>query len=157
MAIHKEMRKISQSFSYAARGISLCVRYERNFRIHICAAVYVTIFGLMAKFQAIQFAILLLCFALMLSSELFNTAIERLCDKQSNGYNSLVRDAKDIAAAAVFVCAMFCVVIGGIFFLQKNAIFNIMTYLTENPIVLLGILGFIPFAVMFIFGFWRKK
>lgn len=158
MAVHKEIRKISQSFHYAMRGIALCLRHERNFRIHFCTAIYVTLFALMARLERIHYVILLICYAMMMSAELINTAIERLCDKQADGYNGLVRDAKDIAAAAVFVCALFCVLIGAFIFLQKNALDNILHYITKHTFTFLGVVATTPIAVLFIFGgFWRKK
>ena len=93
----KEIRKLKDSFSFALRGLKLCVHGERNFRVHLTAAFYVTVFALLGQADAGQIAALCLCFGLTMSAELLNTAIERLCDKQASGYDMLVRDAKDIA------------------------------------------------------------
>ena len=105
--MNKEIRKLSQSFRCAFRGIAQCAQTERNFRIHLSAAVYVGLFALIGRLPMAQCAILCLCFALMLGAELMNTAIERLCDRHARGYDEAVRDAKDIAAGAVLVCALF--------------------------------------------------
>lgn len=151
-----EIRRLSQSFKFAYRGITQCAKTERNFRIHICATIYVTIFATIAKLSVEKLAILALCFAIMMSAELMNTAIERLCDRDPRGYNGMIRDAKDIAAAGVFICALFCIVIAGLFFLQPQTIHQICTFL-QNNLWLLGILVLsVPFAIAFAFN-WRGK
>lgn len=154
--MNREIRKLSQSFRCAARGVLLCVRFERNFRIHTCTAAYVTLFGLMARFDKRQFAVLCVCYAMMFSAELLNTAVERLCDRGSGGYDSLVRDAKDLAAAAVFVSALFCVVIGGLYFLQADALCAIFKYLNEHLWAVMVLIASVPAAILYIFGSWRR-
>ena len=77
----KNIRKLSESFLHAFRGLGLCVRGERNFRVHMTAAFYVIAFALMGRATATQAAILCICFGLTMSAELMNTAIERLCDR----------------------------------------------------------------------------
>lgn len=81
-----------------------------------------------------------------------NTAIERLCDKQATGYDQTVKQAKDIAAAAVFVCATFCVIIGIVFFVPSGALFRafhtLYTHLWALGLTILSI----PIAIGFIFG-----
>ena len=69
------------------------------------AAFYVILFGVFGGVSMTEAAILCICFGLTMGAELLNTAIERLCDKQASGYDGMVRNAKDIAAAGVFVCA----------------------------------------------------
>ena len=101
----KNIRKLSESFLHAFRGLRLCIRDERNFRVHMTAAFYVILFGAFGGVSMTEAAILCICFGLTMGAELLNTAIERLCDKQASGYDGMVRNAKDIAAAGVFVCA----------------------------------------------------
>ena len=38
----KNIRKLSESFLHAFRGLRLCIHDERNFRVHMTAAFYVT-------------------------------------------------------------------------------------------------------------------
>ena len=100
----KNIRKLSESFLHAFRGLRLCIRDERNFRVHMTAAFYVILFGVFGGVSMTEAAILCICFGLTMGAELLNTAIERLCDKQASGYDGMVRNAKDIAAAGV-LCA----------------------------------------------------
>lgn len=151
----REIRKLRQSFQYAVRGICLCMRSERNFRIHIMAACYVTLFAALGRLSAVKCAVLALCFGVMLGAELMNTAIEYLCDWQASGYDRTVRDAKDIAAAAVFVCAIACAVIGLIFFVPVVPL--LVAKLWAHKILLATLVLSAPCALGFIFGFGRKR
>lgn len=151
-----EIRKLSQSFKYAFRGLALCTRQERNFRIHMTAASYVTACALIVGMPITQYAILCLCFALMMCAELLNTAIERWCDRESSGYNAHVRDAKDIAAAAVFICALFCFIIGALFFLSNGRIFRLIAFFCCYPITIIPLVICVPLSIAFIFGRLNK-
>ena len=51
--------------------------------------------------------------------ELMNTAIERTVDLCTEDFHPLAKQAKDIAAGAVFVYAILSVIIGCIIFLPK--------------------------------------
>ena len=113
----KNIRKLSESFLHAFRGLRLCIHDERNFRVHMTAAFYVILFGVFGGVSMTEAAILCICFGLTMGAELLNTAIERLCDKQASGYDGMVRNAKDIAAAGVFVCAAACVAVEVLFML----------------------------------------
>lgn len=152
MKINKEIRKLSQSFQYAIRGLRLCARHERNFRIHITAACYVTVCALIVQLPITQYAVLCLCFALMMCAELLNTAIERWCDMDSGGYNVHVRDAKDIAAAAVFVCAVFCVIIGLLFFGSQGRLWKLLAFFLLHQSAFLLLILSIPLSLAFVFG-----
>lgn len=151
--MNKEIRKLSQSFRYAIRGVRLCIRTERNFRIHLCAAGYVTVGAVLGRLDGPSCALLCLCFGLMLAAELLNTAIERLCDRDARGYDSLVRDAKDIAAAAVFVCALFCVAVGGLLFLRGDAPAHLAAFFRDRLWLAALMVLSVPVAGAFIFGY----
>ena len=96
--MNREIRKLRQSFACSFRGVSSCLRTERNFRIHLTAVCYVSMAALLAELDAVRCAVLCLCFAVMLASELLNTAVERLCDRQTTSYDKLVREAPRCAS-----------------------------------------------------------
>ena len=128
----KNIRKLHESFQHAFRGLGLCIHGERNFRVHMTAAFYVTVFALMGRATAAEAAVLCLCFGLTMGAELMNTAIERLCDRQASGYDGFVRNAKDIAAAGVFVCAAACVAVGVCIFLFEGVLFSALSWLLAH-------------------------
>lgn len=153
----KEIRKLHESFLHALRGLALCIHGERNFRVHMVAAFYVTVFALMGGATLEQGAILCVCFGLTMGAELMNTAVERLCDKQASGYDGLVRNAKDIAAAAVFVCALSCVAVGLCLFLGGGLLENAAAYILAHRIAAVALLVSVPFAAWFVFRYGRMQ
>ncbi len=149
----KEIRKLRDSFRYAFRGMGLCVKGERNFRVHITAAFYVTLFALLGNVTFTEAAILFICFGLTMGAELMNTAIEYLCDRQATGYDGFVRNAKDIAAAGVFVCAAACVGVGLCIFLGNGLLIRALSFLGGNLWCVLPIAATVPAALWFVFRF----
>lgn len=151
----KQIRKLHESFQHAFRGLGLCIHSERNFRVHLVAAFYVTLFALMGGASAAEGGILCVCFGLTMGAELMNTAIERLCDKQASGYDGGVRNAKDIAAAGVFVCAAACVAVAVCLFLGRGLLWVALAYLQAQLWAAGLIVITIPAALLFIFKYGR--
>ena len=114
-------------------------------------------FAGLGRLGMVRVAILCLGFALMLSAELMNTALERLCDRQSAGYDRLVKQVKDIAAAAVLVCAAFCAVIGMVFFVPSGALWCAVQTLAAYPWAAGILVLSVPAAVWFVFCFGRPQ
>lgn len=79
--------------------------YERMLKVHTVCIVLAIVSGLIAGFDALRWAIFGMSIMVLLSSELANTAVERLADSMAGRkYNELAKEAKDIAAGAV-ICA----------------------------------------------------
>ena len=87
-----------KSFKAAFRGLFIIFKLERNARIHLIAAILVTIAGFYFNISAIEWMLILILFAVVISLEMINTAIEKLADIAEPNENSQVRDLKDIAA-----------------------------------------------------------
>lgn len=115
----QEIRKRARSFRYAWQGIVVSFRSEANLRIHVFIAVLVLICGFMFKISIQEWLICILCFGLVISMELMNTVVETLVDYISPEEHPLAGKAKDIAAAAVLVSAVFSAIAGLIIFVPK--------------------------------------
>ncbi len=115
--------KILKSFSYAWAGIKNCFLSEPNFRIHTVAAIVVIIFSAMLKISTAEWIAVCFCIALVVSMEMINTAIEKLCDAVRKEIHPAIKKVKDIAAGAVLVSAVFSLVTGCIIFLPKIIIY----------------------------------
>ncbi len=149
--------RLRHSFACAIRGVLYCIGNERNLRIHLTAALYVAAFAALGGVEPLGCAILALCFGMMISAELMNTAIERLGDRASPDFDRLVRDAKDVAAGGVLVCALACVVVGYILFVPTGALAAAVSALLDKIWRLMLLILSIPAAVLFIFYFGRKQ
>jgi undecaprenol kinase len=109
------MSAFFKSFVFAIRGIGTGFG-ERNFRLHLLAFITVLAAGLYFKIEKYEWLIILGMSALVLSLELVNTAIERLCDLYSKEQDERIKKIKDLAAGAVLIAAILAAVIGLIIF-----------------------------------------
>ena len=113
------MKKRIQSFGYAGRGVWLVISKEANMKIHLAVAVLVVMAGFFFQISMAEWIACMLCFGLVFTAEMINTAIENLIDLVSPKQHELARNGKDIAAGAVLIAAIIAAVIGLIIFLPK--------------------------------------
>ena len=111
--------KLIFSFKYASEGIITTIKEERNMFIHFLIAIIVVITGVYVRLSLNEWFICLLLFALVFSLELINTAIENTVDLVTTKKNKKAKLAKDAAAGAVLIAAIFASIIGIIIFLPK--------------------------------------
>lgn len=104
------------AFGHACRGIAVLLG-EAHGRIHAATTVAVTLLGLWLGIPATDWALLVICIALVLAAEAVNTAVERVVDLASPQWHPLARDAKDLAAGGVLIAAIGAAVVGVIVFL----------------------------------------
>ncbi len=93
-----ELRKFIRGFRYAGQGIAAALQQERNLRFHVCAAAYVLAFSRFYRFTAVEYALLAVCIAGVISLELVNSAIERAVDRPDAAHWAAAGAAKDMAA-----------------------------------------------------------
>jgi diacylglycerol kinase len=111
--------RVTESFVNAFHGLRDCVLHEKNFRIQYVIAILIVIAGIFFKLNAIEWILILICFATVLSFEIINSAIEKLCDLVCPDFNLTIKKVKDMAASAVLLSAIISFIIGCIIFLPK--------------------------------------
>jgi diacylglycerol kinase (ATP) len=112
-------KKRVRSFVYAFRGIWTFFSTEVHPKIHLLALVIISLMGWWLGLSALEWCLIVLCFALVLMAEAFNTALEFLVDLVSPDYHELAGKAKDVAAGAVLITVILCGIVWGIIFLPK--------------------------------------
>jgi diacylglycerol kinase len=148
-----------KSFVHAWRGIVHSVKTERNVRIHLAAAYYVVIAGLLIDFYLWEWALVALACGLVLGAELLNTALERLCDGLEPGHSSVVKSVKDLTAGAVLVCAIVAAAVAVFLFVDHRDSFWQWVYpqdLLGEPVFWAGLIP-LPLWFVFVFFLGRKK
>ena len=99
-------RHFFQSLRYA-----LAYKEERNLRFHVSAITLVVIMGLIFNVTISEWLWLFLSIFLVISSEVWNSAIENVVDLATNyKRHPLAKKAKDMAAAAVLLAAIFSLI-----------------------------------------------
>lgn len=118
-SLKKNCIKLIYSFKYAFTGILSAFKTERNMKIHVSIMCLVILFGVVLKISTLEWMICIFCFALVIGSEMMNTAIEKIVDIAMPEKNEKAKLAKDIAAGSVLVCAIASLLIGLLLFLPK--------------------------------------
>ena len=107
----------NNTFKNARKGFRLVLKSEINIRIHITVATLVILLAFYLKFTPIEYCILLIAIAIVIISEMLNTAIEFTLDSiYHNRYSKMVGMAKDISAGAVMFATLISIAIGIILF-----------------------------------------
>ena len=105
-------RQRMRSFGFAFNGIQTLFKTQLHAWIHLGAALIVVGIAAFFAVQRWEWIILILCIIIVLAAETFNTAIEHLTDLVSPDYHPLAGKVKDLAAAAVLLCALGAAVVG---------------------------------------------
>lgn len=112
-------KKMINSFKNAFNGMIVSFKQERNMKIHISIMFLVILLGIIFKIKMVEWIICIICFALVIGGELFNTAIEITIDIAMPNFNEKAKKVKDISAGAVLVLAIASAIIGFIIFVPK--------------------------------------
>lgn len=108
-----------QSFVHAFNGLKLLFRDEHNAKIQLAATILAVVLGFVLNISTTEWLVILLCFALVVSLELINSAIESLCDFVCPQKDVRIKIIKDLAAGAVLWGAMIVFIIGVVIFVPK--------------------------------------
>jgi diacylglycerol kinase len=102
---------LARSFRYAFAGLFYVVRSQRNFRIHMAAALVAAALALALGFTPVEWAVLATIITLVMTLEMVNTVVEAVVDLASPAYHPIAKIAKDVAAGAVLLTAIGAVVV----------------------------------------------
>ncbi len=105
-------RSWARMFADAVRGVRVAVGEEANFRVHFVVAAAAIGLGMWVDLSLERWCLIALCIAIVLAAEMANTAIEHLARAVTREPNPEVRDALDVASAAVLVAALGAAVVG---------------------------------------------
>ncbi|SUX44986.1 diacylglycerol kinase family protein [Chryseobacterium indoltheticum] len=87
-------------------------RSERNFQLEVIALLINIILIFYLKLSTIDTVLVLIVSFGVLSAEIFNTAIEKICDIIQPEFDKRIGFIKDISAGAVTLMAVASVIVG---------------------------------------------
>ena len=99
-------------FAYAFRGLRRAFRTQHSFAIHLLIACVVVAAAAVLRVTTIEWGLIVAAIGMVLVAETINTAIESLARAVHTQFHPRLRDALDIASAAVLLAAGTAVVIG---------------------------------------------
>lgn len=114
------MKPLFQSFANAFNGLYIAFISQRNVQVHVAALFFISLTGYFLCFSKAEWIAVILISVMVISAELFNTALEKLCDRLHPEIHPEIKAVKDIAAAAVLLLAIGAVVIFGIIIFSRE-------------------------------------
>lgn len=155
------IKKLISSFNYASEGIVYTINTQRNMKIHIIVALTLLLSAMWLHFDKTESFFILIAIGMILSAEIFNTAVEKTIDLiTQNQHYQLAKVAKDAAAGGVLMLTFMAVFIGLLVFepyinLALSGGWSIKAVYTTAFFILEGF--FIIIVTYIIKAFWLNK
>lgn len=111
--------KFLKAFKYAFHGLFIFFRSDPNGKLELCFATIAIATGFILHISVQEWLVIILCITMVISLEMINASIEKLCDMVEPAIHPTIKFIKDIAAGAVLLSAVASLTIGLIIFLPK--------------------------------------
>lgn len=112
-------KNMRQSFHCAVCGLMDAWRSERNMRIHSLATILAVAAGVWLKLDRMEWLFLFSAIFLVVTMEMLNTALERVVDLFTREYHPLARLAKNAAAGAALLAALYALTVALLVFVPR--------------------------------------
>lgn len=114
------MHRVIAKFTHAIEGILHAIKTDMGVVIQVFFAVITLSISFFLNLTLIEWIIILLCIMLVLGAELFNTAIENICDLLQDKEDQKIKAIKDISAGAVLMFALGALIVMSLILLNKG-------------------------------------
>ena len=111
--------RLFYAFSNAFAGLKYFFAHERNGRIQLVAGVFTIVCSALLRISKNEWIAVLLCTGAVLSAEMMNSALEKLCNHIHPSFHLQIKIVKDVAAGAVLFISFISAIIGAIILLPK--------------------------------------
>jgi diacylglycerol kinase len=108
----KKSRRWRDKFREALRGVKLGVRGHSSFFVHFFFAALALAAALALQCDLFEWCLVIGCIGLVMTAELFNSAIETLFHGLDGESKKRIQGSLDIAAGAVLVASLTAALIG---------------------------------------------
>lgn len=114
-----KIKSVKQGFINAFNGLIWAFHSQINFKLHTIGLVLTLFFAFFLKISYYEWLIILTVSVGIFTLELLNTSLEQTTDAITDQYHPIIKKAKDTAAAAVLIYALYAILIAGIIFSPK--------------------------------------
>lgn len=111
--------KFIRSFGYALEGLVLAAKVDQNVKIHITIGILVIPVSLFLKVSIFELLFIIFSIFFVLITEMMNTAVEEMTNLILKEHSREAKIAKDVAAAAVLLSAVFAAIVGCLILVPK--------------------------------------
>jgi diacylglycerol kinase len=112
-------RSWTRKFRDAFRGVREGMRGQSSFFVHGFMGTAVVIGGVVLRVGISEWCILILCITIVLTAEMFNSAIESMAKAITEEIHPYLKNSLDIGSAAVLIAAFGASLVGGIIFINR--------------------------------------
>lgn len=105
------MASLFKKFSNAFHGLKIAF-FDKSVLLQALIGSLVILFGLIYKFNCKEWVLVLSCILMVVAAEIFNTAIEILCNKVEYRQDPFIRQVKDLCAGGVLVVSAIALIVG---------------------------------------------
>lgn len=122
MKLHQEISHLVQKFKVAFDGIIVAYKKDNSIKLQFVLAIIALIFFAIIQIEWFDWIFVFLAIGLVVVSELFNTAIETICDTIEPHQDQKIKQIKDIAAGAVLFASFIALLIGLLLIIKYGGI-----------------------------------
>lgn len=113
------MRYLGNKFKSAFNGIKEFTFSEKDNMVHVAAIVLVVTAGFVFKITPGEWIAIILCIGMVLTAEMINQNIERICNYIQPQQDEKIKKIKDMAAGAVLIASIIAVIVALIIFVPE--------------------------------------
>lgn len=110
------LKKRTNAFKAAFAGLYQAFKSEPHLQIHLVIAVLVICAGIYFSISKAAWFAVSVCIVLVITLELINSAMEKMCDLYSKEFDQRIKYIKDVAAGAVLMASTFAAITGVVIF-----------------------------------------
>lgn len=101
---------MKKKFMPAINGLLLALQ-DRSILIQIVLGILVVVFGILFRFEYVEWLVVFLAIGLVVGLEIMNTCIEKVCDLYGTEENPNIRKIKDLSSGGVLFGALVALMI----------------------------------------------
>jgi diacylglycerol kinase len=109
-------------FRDAFRGVRVGVSGQSSFVAHLAISAVVIAAAAALQSPLAEWCLLLLCIAVVLTAEMFNSALESMAKAITHEKHPHLGDSLDIASAGVLVASLGAATVGALIFVNRLAL-----------------------------------
>ena len=112
-------KSVLDIIKYSLNGIYSYAKEGKSIIIYTACSIIEIILGFVYHINGLEWILIICILGFILSIELINTAIEKVCDAITTEYNPLIKIAKDCGSGATFVIFIVAIILNIIIFAPK--------------------------------------
>ena len=110
--------KLYKNFINSINGLKIALK-ENSFILELIGGIFLFPYLFFLEQSQYLKLLILTVYFFLLAFEIFNTSVEKLCDKYSTDYDFDIKSIKDLSSAAVFIVLLILIFLISYTFLFK--------------------------------------